>query len=302
MKHIYLLLMSLVFLGAGAQEKQPVIDMHMHAHPVGGGLPQQEPLSGYMAPETSEELRARTLEQYRENNVVLAVTSGEQDALYKKEAPSKIIKGYGFGGNENVDDLRKKVEKEGYKIFAESAPQYLGLNPTDEQLEPYFALAEELDVPIGLHMGLGPPGAAYMGMKDYRMSDSNPLLLEETLIKHPNLRIFVCHAGWPFLEEMIGLLYAHPQVYVDISIINWGLPKEEFYTYLKRLVQAGFGDRIMYGSDQMQWPQSISESIEAIKSAPFLSEEQKSAILYDNAARFLRLDQETIKKHHLKKS
>lgn len=107
------------------------------------------------------------------------------------------------------------------------------------------------------------------------------------------MKIFVCHAGWPFLEEMIGLLYAHPQVYVDISVINWALPKAE-----KRLVQAGFGDRIMYGSDQMQWPQSISKSIETIKSAPFLSEKQKRAILYDNAARFLELDEKTIESHY----
>lgn len=295
MKFIYLAILSLFLLQTYGQ--QPVIDMHMHAHPV-GGLPPREPMTGYMAPDSSEELRAETFRQYRENNVVLAVTSGVQDSLYENEAPNMILKGLSFMGNENIDSLREKAIKYNYKLFSESAPQYLGLNPTDERLDPYFKLAVELDMPVGLHMGLGPPGAAYMGMKEYRMSDSNPLLLEETLIKYPEMKIFICHAGWPFLEEMIGLLYAHPQVYVDISIINWGLPQEEFYTYLKRLVQAGFGKRIMYGSDQMQWPQSISVSIDVIKSAPFLSEEQKKAILYDNAARFLGLDEETIKSHY----
>ncbi|GAA4645783.1 amidohydrolase family protein [Pontixanthobacter gangjinensis] len=271
--------------------------MHMHAHPV-GGLPPLEPVTGFMAPETSEELRAKTLEEYEKNNVVLAVTSGSQDHLYKASAPDLIIKGFGLMGNENLDSLRAKVKDENYKLFAEAGPQYLGMDPTDERLEPYFALAEELDIPIGLHMGLGPPGAAYMGMKDYRMSDSNPLLLEETLINHPDLRIFVCHAGWPFLDEMIGLMYAHPQVYVDISVINWVRPKADFYRYLKALVDAGFADRIMYGSDQMQWPQSISMSIDAIKEAPFLKEEEKKAILYGNAARFLKLGEETIRSHY----
>ena len=49
----------------------------------------------------------------------------------------------------------------------------------------------------------------------------------------------------------------------------------------------------MFGSDQMRWPQKIGEAIEAIREAPFLSEEQKRDILHDNAARFLRLEERT---------
>ncbi len=52
---------------------------------------------------------------------------------------------------------------------------------------------------------------------------------------------------------------------------------------------AGFGDRIMYGSDHMLWPQSFAKSIGSIESAEFLSEEQKDAIFYSNATRFLGL-------------
>jgi predicted TIM-barrel fold metal-dependent hydrolase len=130
------------------------------------------------------------------------------------------------------------------------------------------------------------------------MKHSNPLLLEDVLVEHPDLRLYVMHAGWPMLDELIGLLYAHPQVYVDVAVINWVLPRAEFHRYLRRIVEAGFGDRIMYGSDQMNWPQSIRKSIEAIRSAPFLSEEQKRDILYNNAARFLGLSDETIARHH----
>ena len=91
------------------------------------------------------------------------------------------------------------------------------------------------------------------------------------------------------LDQMIGLLYAHPQVYVDIAVINWVLPRAEFHTYLRRLVEAGFGKRIMFGSDQMMWPDALGRSIEAVESATFLTKEQKRDIFYNNAARFLRL-------------
>lgn len=48
---------------------------------------------------------------------------------------------------------------------------------------------------------------------------------------------------------------------------------------------------IKLGSDQIIWPQGANISIEAVESAPFLSEDQKRAILYDNAAKFLRLSE-----------
>ncbi len=95
---------------------------------------------------------------------------------------------------------------------------------------------------------------------------------------------------------MIGLMDTYPHVYVDIAVISWILPKKEFYLYLERLIDAGFGNRIMYGSDEMMWPQSMSISIENIRSAPFLTEQQKEDIFYNNAAKFLRFSADEIKK------
>jgi predicted TIM-barrel fold metal-dependent hydrolase len=63
-------------------------------------------------------------------------------------------------------------------------------------------------------------------------------------------------------------------------------------------VEAGYGKRIMFGSDQMVWPQAIEVAVDSITTAPFLSEEQKRDILYNNAARFLRLSKQEINRHH----
>ena len=40
------------------------------------------------------------------------------------------------------------------------------------------------------------------------------VLLEGMLLRHKRLRRFVMHAGWR-IDEMIALLYAHPNVYVS---------------------------------------------------------------------------------------
>ena len=103
------------------------------------------------------------------------------------------------------------------------------------------------------------------------------------------------HAGWPMLDDRVAMLYAYPNLYVDIAVIDWYIPKAEFYFYLKRLINTGFSNRIMFGSDQMQWPQSIGVAIETIQSADFLSKQQKRDILYNNAVKFFRLEKEKIK-------
>jgi predicted TIM-barrel fold metal-dependent hydrolase len=164
-----------------------------------------------------------------------------------------------------------------------------GVAPDDPRLEPYFALAEQLDLPVAIRLGPGPPGASYLGPPKYRMSAGDPLLLEPVLGKHQKLRLYVMHAGWPMADRIIGLMYEFPQVYVETAVIDFTQPRAEFWAYLKRLVDAGYGKRIMFGSDQMVWPDAIPSAIGSIRSASFLSPAQKQDILHDNAARFLRL-------------
>jgi predicted TIM-barrel fold metal-dependent hydrolase len=118
------------------------------------------------------------------------------------------------------------------------------------------------------------------------------------MVRHPRLRLYVMHYGSPLVDDTIALLYSHPQVYVDIAQNDWGFPREHFYSQLKRLIDAGFEKRILWGSDQMVWPRTIDVAIRTIEDAPFLSAEQKRDIFYNNAARFLRLSKEEIARHH----
>jgi predicted TIM-barrel fold metal-dependent hydrolase len=122
--------------------------------------------------------------------------------------------------------------------------------------------------------------------------------MEEVLVQHPRLRVYLMHAGYPLLDDLLALLYAHPQVYVGVGVIVHTQPRAAFYRFLRGIVEAGFGKRVMFGSDQMVWPETIERGIATIEAAPFLSDAQKRDILYNNAARFLRLSAETIARHH----
>ncbi len=61
-------------------------------------------------------------------------------------------------------------------------------------------------------------------------------MLEEVLARHPDLRLWLENAGYPFLDETIALMYRHQQVYADLSTIPWIIPREEFYRYLQALM------------------------------------------------------------------
>jgi predicted TIM-barrel fold metal-dependent hydrolase len=275
--------------------KYPIIDMHFHSG--WWGAPEmEETLSGFKSPKNEKAYVTESFKYLQKFHIVKAVTDGPQALVYQKMAPVQIIPAHSSYGSP-IDSLRKWFKQGKYKVIGEFEPQYAGISPSDTTLDPYYALAEELDVPLGIHVGLGPPGAPYIqGIEKYRMSLSNPMLLEEALVRHPKMRIYIMHAGWPYLDELIGLLYAHPQVYVDVAVINWVLPRKEFHQYLRRIVEAGFSDRIMYGSDEMQWPQSIQVAVNNILSADFLTRRQKEDIFYNNAARFLRLSGDEIKR------
>lgn len=299
-----LLLFSLCASAQTAPPGLPIIDVHMHAESQDPrfGSTLTSPLTGRQvtAPANEAEHRAECLALMRRFNVVKAVVSSDHhDAVlrWKQGAPEKVLIGYAFldPAKVDLDFLRKEHAAGRLDVLGEVAPQYEGYAPNDPRLEPFFALAEELDIPIALHMHPGPWGAPYppFNMPKMRAGNGRPLLLEEVLVRHPKLRIYIMHAGWPFLDELKALLYSHPQVYVDVGVIDWTQPRPEFHRYLRGLVEAGHGQRILFGSDQMVWPEAIGLAIEGVESADFLTAEQKRDIFCRNAARFLRLDPKT---------
>jgi len=316
---------------AGAPaERPPIIDMHMHALPPNAQgppplgmctpidpIPAWDPTEAYgkvflsllkqppcpdpvWSPATDADMLAQTLEIMRRRNVIGVISGSRTDAWVDAD-PGR------FMGTASIDfdepaaqalaALRTRHAQGRLTALAELAMQYQGIPPEDARLEPYWQLAEELDVPVGIHVGPGPPGPVYLNTPRYRARLHSALTLEEMLIRHPKLRVWAMHAGFPMLDDMLAMLYVHPQLYVDVGVIVYTQPRPAFYRYLQALTEGGFSNRVMFGSDQMVWPGAIERSIDVIEEAPFLSAEQKRAILYENAARFLRLDEAARARH-----
>ena len=279
--------------------RPPIIDMHLHAYPLDDGKPPAvNPVTGRpSAARTSAGLRDSSLAALERYNIVKAVASGPPETVseWREAAPDRIIVSAWVdeaGPLPDLARLRGEMQVGRVHVLGELILQMRGMAPNDPRLEPYYALAEEMDIPVGIHTGLGPAGTPYDPCcPNFRVTLGNPVLVEEVLIRHPRLRIYLMHGGWPYLQETKAILSVYPQVYVDLATINWIIPREEFHTYLRELIVAGFGKRLLFGSDQMVWPEAIGMAVEGIESAAFLTREEKRDIFYNNAVRFLKLDE-----------
>jgi predicted TIM-barrel fold metal-dependent hydrolase len=285
--------------------KLPIIDMHQHALSKMYRTESGEPLTRICHPSPyckrvpakvrkDEDILKFTLKAIEKFNIVKALIS-DQDLntvyAWKSKAPDKYLPGIVISHPiiSDIDLIRKEIKSGNIKILGEITTQYSGLSPDDPVLAPYFDLAEELDILVQTHStGSGGPSSTFS------IQAGNPLHLENVLRNRPGLRIYLENAGWPFTAEMAALVYRYPNVYADLSTYTWIMPRSTFYKHLKELIDMGLSNRLMFGSNQMMWPEVIEIGIKAIQEAGFLGEEPKRDIFYNNGAKFLRLSKEEI--------
>ncbi len=296
-----------------AQSRPPVFDVHMHT---------------LSTPSAETAMRA----MMDSLNVSRAMMIGTPVELARQARDSsRFLRGLAFpceqgrlqnsgqpcfaNGAEFPDTawLRAATRAGEVQVFGEIGAQYMGVMPNDPRMMPFYALAESLDVPVGIHLGIGPSAIAYpdpkrtfpvysaatgdtgrrvtlQGMRQsahYSGFAGDPRLLETVLTAHPKLRVYIMHAAWPFQEALLYMMAMHPQLYADLSVLQYSIPRKTYYRYLRELVEAGFADRLMFGSDG--GAAFLKEGVQAILDADFLTEAQKRGILYDNAARFFRI-------------
>jgi uncharacterized protein len=283
----------------GIKYTGPIIDVHLHTDPPRSAIGVPNPVTGAKPPATAAELRDAVIEQCKRYNIVRAVLNGWPGTLqsWVDKDPTRFIAAPMILDQDkrpvlDVATLRRDLQGGRAGAVGEILSQYVGLDPNDPELEPYWALAEELDFPVMIHTGTSFPGTVYSGYPAFRLRLGNPLLLEDVLAKHPKLRLWIAHGGEPWREETFALMAQYPQVYMDIAVIDWiGGPagRPEFHAFLKQAIDRGLEKRIMFGSDEMAWPDAISLAIQGVDSAAFLTPEEKRDIFYNNAATFLRL-------------
>lgn len=298
---VFLVLAQFIF----AQNQAPIIDMHVHSYSFDRATIEElksngnKDFFGNQGSLSREEHFKDTYKRFRKFNIVKAMVSGSLESVEywkKNDTDNRIIRGILMfsSKDEGMDPHRfESLVKDGtIQVFGEIGAYYSGSTLSDPEWAPYLKICEQYDIPVAIHTGGGEPGGSHTWSPKARLRFGDPYLIEDALVKFPKLRVYMMHAGgedWP--EHAIRLMDYYPNLYADLGVMLWVNPNTKRYIkeFLSNIKEAGYLNRVMFGSDQMFWPDAIDRSIAYLKSLEFLTEKDKRDILYNNAAKFLKL-------------
>lgn len=305
------LFLNLLFniLKINGQSKQPIIDMHLHVYSeksFGVPMPYNKDGVFLVSSKSWTDHLNKVVEEMSGNNIVLAYASGDFTIIdyLNKNYPGKFYTSAeiwptieSLSDLDFITELKKKIKNKEIRGIGEVLNFYTGLAPNHPVMDTIYKIAQEFDIPVCLHFAPGPTSIQTYGgfFSEARYRYSNPLLMEDVLVKYPNLRVSFMHAGVPsYTEETFVMFHMFPNTYADIGFLPvWSnYMRASLKQFLLKAVEYGFTDRIMFGSDAMKWPGAIEIGVKYIKDANFLTEQQKQDILYNNAAKFLKLSDE----------
>lgn len=206
-----------------------------------------------------------------------------------------------------LDEARRTVEQLGF--VALTLPCAMGPRALDDpSFEPYFALAQDLDVPIGFHAG----GArftydrfvdAYASQHALEfpfnvMFATTALLAGGVLERFPTLRVAMLEAGAGWLPYLLDRLDEHfekrpgemrctarPSEHVAGG--RFVVTCEPDESTLAAVVEHAGAHVVAYASDYPHWDAEYPRSVAAIAARDELGDDVKRAILGGNAARVL---------------
>ena len=297
MRNLLLIIFALLCATQAWAYDGPVIDMHFHAWPSGeDGGPEQP---------KNQVAMAEALAELERHNIVLAAASGPQDFLtaWSAAAPGRLMLApifpcidgknpvffrhdcFADGGNfPDIEWLEAQYQAGTYELMCEMYNQYAGIPFDDPRMQPYYALAERLGIPVAFHTHSGPPLTARQCCPAFRIANGNPLLLENVIVKYPKLKVMIMHANPLVYPEVIDLLVMFPKVYVGVAGLQMAYTRVKFHRLLREYADAGLTGRIMFGADGHDYAKAFA----AYESAEFLSDQQLEGIFCKNAERFLR--------------
>jgi predicted TIM-barrel fold metal-dependent hydrolase len=296
--------MAVAVLLAACSDKKytgSIIDMHVHSYSQ-SDFGEREPAADYYGnkgAKNAEEHRMACFEAFDKLNIVKAAVSGNPESVADwaaKDSKGKIMKGLLVYNPDDygMDTVRfeQMIKDKKLEIFGEVGAYYGGTTLSDSIWQPYLRICERYDIPVAVHTGGGDPGGTYSWSPKARLRNGDPYLIEDVLIRYPKLRIYLMHAGaeeWN--EHALRLMAYYPQLYTDVAVMLWVEPnsKRAVKDFLRNAKEAGYLNRVMFGSDQMIWPGAIQFSVDYLNSLDFLTKEDKADIFYNNAARFLKL-------------
>jgi predicted TIM-barrel fold metal-dependent hydrolase len=159
-------------------------------------------------------------------------------------------------------------------------PLTSGLPASDAKYYPMYAKCVELGVPVRIYATMN-----YANDRPYDLG--HPRHLDQIAVDFPELKILAGLGGWPWVNDMVGLLRRHPRLYVDTAahrpkhLATPGAGWEMMLQNVNTLLQ----DRFLVALAPEFFGLTYKEVIDEYLSLPLKSSVMEK-IMFSNAAAF----------------
>jgi len=241
------------------------IDVHVHVQIDSSGRTSSPPalreaLAEYF--QSSEPTRTvdETAEYYRERNIgaVVFTVDATTNLQHAPNSIDDLVEGakrnadvlIPFGsvdplqGEVAVEEARRQALELGVRGF-KFHPSVQAFDPSSPEYIPLFATIEELGLPIIVHTGQTGAGAGLPGGWGFRLSLSNPMLLDDVAARHPDLQIVMAHPSVPWQDEALSVATHKGNVWIDLS----GWSPKYFSPGLVRAARTYLKRKVLFGTD-----------------------------------------------------
>lgn len=216
-------------------------------------------------------------------------SSNEYVAQICKEHPDRFI---GFASvnpkrKDAMDVLKKAVEEFGLKGI-KLHPPLQDFYPNDEKYYFIYEAAQKWGIPVVFHVGSTIFGNLC------RLSQANPLLIDDVAVDFPYLRILMTHLGTLWQDETFMVVEKNPYVFVDTAAYLYEIPELVTDNLVARIGK----HKIIFGTDYPQpsppFPtHEMKGFVQVIKDLP-LSEEIKTNIFSKNFEKLMSSPKEEV--------
>ena len=195
-----------------------------------------------------------------------------------------------------VETLPQQKVKEGYyRYLSDNSDRSAEKIIRDYCFHKACEICCDLDIPLQIHTAFGDSPLC-------DLAKCNPLLLYDAINAHPNTKMVLIHAGYPFSEELGFLMNHYENVYGDVSSM---IPYAGYAgaTKIKELLELAPTTKLMYGTDGGLVPDGIwwgakmfrsyfSEILEEFVHKRYITEsfamEMAENIMYKNVQRIYK--------------
>jgi len=140
-----------------------------------------------------------------------------------------------------ADDLAGNPKVLGFKFH----PPDQGFYPTERRLYPIWEILQASRKPAMFHVGFTVLGANTDGGSGIALDYGRPVHLDMLARDFPRMKIIAAHPGWPWEQELVGVVTHKKNLFVDTS----GYLAEQLPEIFLKAIGGRLQDKALFGTD-----------------------------------------------------